>query len=75
MEVMALYAQSDNPLVFRIKVDSPMDMGADISWLSVYPDEREVLYPPMTFLKPLFSQRIRDLRQGQVVSMKPTFSS
>ena len=25
-----------------------MEMGADISWLSTFPHEKEVLYPPLT---------------------------
>lgn len=75
VKVMAAYARSEEPLIFRIKVESPMEMGADISWLSVYPDEKEVLYPPMTYLKPMFRQRIRGKAKGEVVSIKATFSS
>ncbi len=41
------------------QVDSPMDMGADVSWLSVFPTEKEVLYLPFTFLKPIYSQPIK----------------
>ena len=48
IEVVARYAKSESPLIFRIKVDTPMDMGADISWLSTFPDEKEILYPPLT---------------------------
>lgn len=28
-----------------------MQCGADVSFLSVYPDEQEVLYPPLTYLQ------------------------
>lgn len=70
--VVARYASSDTPLLFRIRVSSPMDMGADISWLSTFPEEREVLYPPLTYLKPLISQPIKNSK-GMVYTVKPSF--
>ena len=30
-----------------------MDRGVDISWLSAFPHEKEYLYAPLTFLKPI----------------------
>ena len=27
-------------------------MGADVQWLSAFPGEAEILYPPLTYLKP-----------------------
>ncbi|KAJ1473296.1 hypothetical protein T484DRAFT_1836967, partial [Baffinella frigidus] len=27
--------------------------GADISFLSAFPDENEILFPPLTFLEPM----------------------
>jgi hypothetical protein len=27
-------------------------LGADVSWLSAFPIEEEILYPPLTFLQP-----------------------
>lgn len=29
-----------------------MVIGADVQWLSAFPGEAEVLYPPLTYLKP-----------------------
>ena len=46
--IVARYARSNNPLLLRIKIESPMDRGANLKWLSVYPSEDEVLYPPLT---------------------------
>ena len=68
------YAASSNPLLFRIKVDSPMDMGADIDWLSIYPSEQEVLYPPLSYLQPIFQQSIK-FTTGSVITMKISFPS
>jgi hypothetical protein len=42
-----------NPLLLKVEATSLMDCGADISWLSMYPEEREVLFPPLTYLRPV----------------------
>jgi len=77
LKVVAGYAASRSPLLFRIKVDSPMDLGAKIDWCSVFPGEAEVLYPPLTFLKPMFEQPIMGddgkPSEGVVVTVKPSF--
>jgi len=52
-----------------------MEMGADIEWISMFPGEKETLFPPLTFLKPMFSQRIKGLEQGLVITLKPSFPS
>jgi hypothetical protein len=75
LDVIARYAQSEVPLVFCFKVESPMELGADIKWLSLFPGESEILYPPLTFLKPMFEQRIKNLKQGTVITLKPSFPS
>ena len=75
LNVVASYARSKTPLLFRLKVDSPMELGAELDWLSLYPGEAEVLYPPLTFAKPLFRQSIQGLEGGTVVTMKPSFPS
>ena len=75
LNIVASYAQSRQPLLFRIKVDSPMELGAELGWLSMYPGEAEVLYPPLTFAKPLFKQTIKGLVGGMVVTLKPSFPS
>ena len=41
------------PLLFKYTTGSIMNRGADISFLSVYPEEKEVLFPPLTYLKPV----------------------
>ena len=44
------FAASSLPLVFRVVTKNCMNRGANISFLSVFPDEQEFLYPPLTFL-------------------------
>jgi len=50
-QVALKYSSSERPLLFKFKAKG-LSMGVDISYLSVYPKEREVLYPPLTYLMP-----------------------
>ena len=45
------FAGGSLPMVFRVVSKGPMDRGADVSFLSVYPSEEEYLYPPLTYLR------------------------
>ena len=38
-------------LMFQYDTQNCIQRGADIAYLSVYPTEKEVLYPPLTFLR------------------------
>ena len=49
-----------------------VDRGADVSWLSVYPAEAEVLYPPLTYLRYVKTTPIKN-SQGVVVDVRPSF--
>ena len=46
------YAASDTPLVFHFKARG-LAQGVSIEFLSLYPKEKEYLYPPLTYLSPL----------------------
>merc|ERR1712083_959440 len=41
LQKIAEYSQSEHPLVLRIICDNFMEHGSDISWLSLYPGEKE----------------------------------
>jgi hypothetical protein len=69
-EVAMSFAQSDNPLIFEIRVPSYMNCGGSISWLSVYPAEEEYLYPPFTYLQPRGSSMQNGIR---VLLVEPHF--
>ena len=45
-EVAISFAKSKCPLIFKYVTKNFMSRGADISFLSVYPDEAEALHPP-----------------------------
>jgi hypothetical protein len=74
METVAGYANSTKPLVFRVVSDDFMSCGADIRQFSLYPEEAEVLYPPLTYLKVVKTTPIKN-STGIVVDVEPTFAS
>ena len=43
---------STGSLIFKLQVPDALAHGADLQWLSAFPSEAEVLYPPLTFLRP-----------------------
>jgi len=36
-----------------LRTESFMDRGVDLTWISAFPHEREFLYPPLCYLKPI----------------------
>ena len=52
LAVAVRYALSRHSLLLRIVAPSFMSLGADLRWLSAFPGEAEVLFPPLTYLKP-----------------------
>jgi hypothetical protein len=45
------FADSECPLLFKIISKDFNTHGASIDFLSVYPSEKEILYPPLTFMR------------------------
>jgi hypothetical protein len=52
LAVATRYACSADSLLLKISLDNFMQYGADLQWLSAFPGEAEVLYPPLTYLQP-----------------------
>lgn len=73
-EIAIEFAGTKHPLVFKYETENFMSRGADISFLSVYPEEKETLYPPLTYLS---ASKIRveviDGVKTLVATVKPTF--
>jgi hypothetical protein len=44
--------QSDSSLMFRIVTDNNLQRGAYLKWLSMFPSEDEILFPPLTYVQP-----------------------
>ena len=51
LRVAVQYSMSMNSLLFKIRSEDFMSHGADVQWLSAFPGEAEMLYPPLTYLK------------------------
>jgi hypothetical protein len=43
---------SKKSLIFKIVTKNNVQRGADLQWLSAFPNEAEFLYPPLTYLQP-----------------------
>ena len=75
--VAVAYAASARALVFKVRSTSFMDRGADISWCSAFPGEKEFLYPPLTYLKPTGRREV--VKEGaaefEVVEVAPSYGS
>ena len=46
------YAGTHHPLLLRVRTNGFFNRGADLTFLSAFPHERESLYPPLSYLKP-----------------------
>ena len=50
--IAAAFAKSgDKPMVFKYDTKNSLERGADVAFLSAYPNEEEVLFPPLTYLR------------------------
>ena len=52
LSVALQYSAGRSAVLLRLTTSTFMQRGADISFLSAFPAEKEVLYPPLTFLRP-----------------------
>jgi len=53
LKVALQYASSEHAVILRLKTRGFMGRGVDISFLSCFPAESEVLFPPLTYLGPV----------------------
>ena len=52
LKVAVQYSLGQSSLLFKLNAPSFMERGADLTFLSAFPDEREILFPPLTYLRP-----------------------
>jgi hypothetical protein len=50
--IAASYSISRQSLIFKIVTRNGLQRGADLQWVSAFPNEAEILYPPLTYLQP-----------------------
>ena len=76
LEVTVRYSLSENSLLFKIIAPNFLTMGADLKWLSVFPGESEILYPPLTYLQATGrTQTVQcDRYTFKIVEVQPHFS-
>lgn len=66
VKVAASYSLSGDSLLFRVRVENFMQYGAELQWLSAFPSEAEILYPPLTYLEPTGMSEVVEFPGGVV---------
>ncbi len=70
------YSVSSESLIFKIVTSNGLQRGADLQWLSAFPTEAEILYPPLTYLQPTKRSQVIQVhnRRFTVVEVYPTLA-
>ena len=60
-------------MLFRLRTSNALTRGADVSFLSAFPGEKEILFPPLTHLRTLGKAREMEVRgiRFHVVDVEP----
>ena len=61
------YCAGENALLFVLHTDSFMSRGADIAYISCFPQEAEYLFPPLTYLRP--TGKVEDLDLDELATL------
>ena len=69
------YSQSTSSVLLRLVTESFRERGADLTFISAFPAERECLFPPLTHMRPVGEPQ--QVRVGSltymVLEVKPSF--
>ena len=60
-------------VLLKLVVDKPENYGAGGAWLSMYAGEREVLFPPLTYLKCCDIKTVYRRHQRTIITVRPQF--
>lgn len=52
LEVALAYGISSSTALMRLSTSTFIQRGANLGYLSAFPEEQEILYPPLTYLQP-----------------------
>ena len=58
VSVATRYGLSSGSLLLKINISNQLQHGASLSWLSAFPNEAEVLFPPLSYLQPTGREQI-----------------
>ena len=77
LEAALLDSAAPTSLLFKLRTDSFVERGASIQFLSAFPAEEEVLYPPLTFLRPTGKSTtiVHEGRSITVVEVLPSYEA
>jgi len=67
------YSASASAVLFRLRTSDSLSRGADVSFLSAFPREKEILFPPLTRLRTLGKAQEMEVRgiHFHVVDVEP----
>jgi hypothetical protein len=70
------YCLSSKSLIFKIVTKNGLQRGADLQWVSAFPAEAEILYPPLTYLQPTGRTQVIQVHKClfTVVEVNPTLA-
>jgi hypothetical protein len=68
------YSLSSECLLFKIVTKNGLQRGADLQWVSAFPSEAEILFPPLTYLQPTGRTQVIEVNlcRVTVVEVIPT---
>jgi hypothetical protein len=77
LDIAVQYAASNAPLLFKLTTSSFMNRGADLAFLSAFPNEKEFVFPPLTYLEPtgVYKQEDIDGVSFTIAEVIPHFAS
>ena len=75
LSVAVRYSQSTSSVLLRLETESFRERGADLTFLSAFPAERECLFPPLTHMRPVGAPHIVHVGAltYTVLDVKPSF--
>jgi hypothetical protein len=70
------YSTSTDSLIFKIVTKNKLQRGAELQWLSAFPAEAEILYPPLTYLQPTGRTQTIEINDHRftIVEVSPTLA-
>jgi hypothetical protein len=76
IETAVSYSISSESLIFRIVTKNKLQRGAELQWLSAFPGEKEILFPPLTYLQPTGRTQVIEVGKCRftVVEVSPTIA-